>query len=90
MALGLGKRPGVAVVEIHGIIGGRVRVPVYERLLDSIARSHRYRAVLLDIDSPGGSATGSELLYHSLQKVAQQKPVVAYVRGMGASGGYYL
>ena len=90
MALGLGKRPGVAVVEIHGIIGGRVRVPVYERLLDSIARSHRYRAVLLDIDSPGGSATGSELLYHSLQKVAQQKPVVAYVRGIGASGGYYL
>jgi len=90
MALGLGRRSGVAVVEIHGIIGTRVRVPTYARLLDSIARSNRYRALLLDIDSPGGSASGSELLYHSLQKVAKDKPVVAYVRGIGASGGYYL
>lgn len=90
MTLGLRRRSGVAVVEIYGVIGARVRVPVYERIFDSIARSNRYRALLLDIDSPGGSATGSELLYHSLQKVALRKPVVAYVRGVGASGGYYL
>jgi protease-4 len=90
MVLGLRRRSGVAVLEIYGVIGGRVRVPLYERLLDSIARSSRYRALLLDIDSPGGSATGSDLLYHSLQKVAQHKPVVAYIRGVGASGAYYL
>lgn len=90
MALGIGRRGGVAVVEIHGVIGPRVRVPVYERLFDAVARSRRYRAMLLDIDSPGGSASGSELLYHSIKKVAERKPVVAYVRGVGASGGYYL
>jgi protease-4 len=90
MAIGIGRRGGVAVVEIHGVIGPRVRVPVYERLFDAVARSRRYRALLLDIDSPGGSASGSELLYHSIKKVAERKPVVAYVRGVGASGGYYL
>ena len=90
MALSFRRRGGVAVVEVFGVIGARVRVPVYERLLDSIARSNRYRALLLDINSPGGSASGSELLHHSLRKVAQRKPVVAYIRDIGASGGYYL
>ena len=90
MPFPLRKRPGVAVVEVHGVIGTRVRIPVYERLFDSIARSKRYAALVLDIDSPGGSASGSEVLYYSLKKVAETKPVVAYVRGLGASGGYYL
>ncbi len=86
----LRKRPGVAVVEVHGVIGTRVRIPVYERLFDSIAKSKRHGALVVDIDSPGGSASGSEVLYYAIRKVAAAKPVVAYVRGMGASGGYYL
>ena len=90
MALPFRKRPGVAVVEIHGVIGNQIRTPVYERLFDGIAQSKRYRALLLDIDSPGGSASGSEVLHHSLLKVAETKPIVAYVRGIGASGAYYL
>jgi protease-4 len=85
-----GRRGGVAVVEIHGVIGTRVRESVYARLFGAIGRNKQYKALLLDINSPGGSATGSDLMYHSLQKVAQQKPVVAYVSGIGASGGYYL
>jgi len=85
-----GSRTGVAVVEVYGIIGARVRAPVYTRLFDAVARSSRLRALLLDIDSPGGSASASEVLYHSLRKVGKTKPVVAYVRGTGASGGYYL
>ena len=46
--------------------------------------------MLLDIDSPGGSATGSEVLYRAIRRVAEVKPVYAYVRGMAASGDYYL
>ena len=84
------KRAGVAVVEIHGAIGSRVGIATYSRLFDSVARSKRFRALLLDIDSPGGSAAGSEVLYHDIRRVAEHKPVVAYVRGIGASGGYYL
>ena len=90
MPLGLGRGSGVAVLEMHGVIGTQVRVPVYARLLDNIANNKRYRALLLDIDSPGGSASGSEVLYRSLQRVSENKPVYAYVRGIGASGGYYL
>ncbi|PKB64006.1 MAG: hypothetical protein BZY80_04440 [SAR202 cluster bacterium Io17-Chloro-G2] len=90
MPFGLSRRGGVAVVELHGVIGTRIRTNTYSRLFDSIAKSKRFRAVLLDIDSPGGSASGSEVLYYSIRKVAESKPVVAYVRGMGASGGYYL
>lgn len=46
------KRAGVAVVEIYGIIGNHVRVPAYDRLFESIAKSRRFRALVLDIDSP--------------------------------------
>ena len=84
------RSAGVAIIEIHGAIGTRIRESVYARLFSDVASNKRYRALLLDIQSPGGSAAGSELLYHSLLKVAAQKPVVAHIRNLGASGGYYL
>lgn len=90
MGLRLRMLPAIAVVEVHGVIGSVVKAPVYSRLFDSIAKSNRYRALLVDIDSPGGSASSSDVLYHSIKKVAEHKPVVASVQGMGSSGGYYL
>ena len=84
------RRASVAIVEIHGVIGNHVKTPEFSRLIDSVAGNQRLKALLLDIDSPGGSATGSEVLYRAIQRVAEEKPVYAYVRGMGASGGYYL
>ena len=84
------RRSSVAIIEIHGIIGNHVKIPEFSRLIDSVAGNQRLKALLLDIDSPGGSATGSEVLYRAIQRVAEEKPVYAYVRGMGASGGYYL
>tara|TARA_B100000446_G_scaffold71303_1_gene67583 strand:+ start:109 stop:957 length:849 start_codon:yes stop_codon:yes gene_type:complete len=84
------RRSSVAIVEIHGVIGNHVKTPEFSRLIDSVAGNQRLKALLLDIDSPGGSATGSEVLYRAIQRVAEEKPVYAYVRGMGASGGYYL
>ncbi len=83
-------RSGVAVMEITGVIGGGARVPAYSRILEALRRDRRYRAVLVEIDSPGGTAAGSEALYHSLSRVAREKPVVAYIRGTGASGAYYI
>ena len=84
------RRSSVAIVEIHGVIGNHVKIPEFSRLIDSVAGNQRLKALLLDIDSPGGSATGSGVLYRAIQRVAEEKPVYAYVRGMGASGGYYL
>ena len=90
MPLRIRRRSSVAIVEIHGVIGNHVKTPEFSRLIDSVAGNQRLKALLLDIDSPGGSATGSEVLYRAIQRVAEEKPVYAYVRGMGASGGYYL
>ena len=84
------RRSNVAVIEIHGVIGNHVKIPEYSKLIDSMAKDTRLKALVLDIDSPGGSATGSEVLHRSLQRVAKVKPVYTYIRGMGASGGYYL
>ena len=90
MPFGLLRRSGVTVVEIHGIIGNQVRISAYSRLFESVARNKSIRALLLDIDSPGGSAAGSEVLFRGIQRVGEVKPVYAYVNGLGASGGYYL
>ena len=90
MPFGMGRGSGVAVVEMHGIIGTQIRANTYNRVLESVAKNNSYRALLLDIDSPGGSAAASETLHRGIQRVAESKPVVAYVRSIGASGGYYL
>ncbi len=90
MPLGIGRGSGVAVVEIHGVIGSQIRSTNYSRVFESIAKNKSHRAMLLDIDSPGGSASASEALHRSIERVAEIKPVFAFIRGMGASGGYYL
>ncbi len=90
MPFGIGRGAGVAVVELHGVIGNQIRPSAYSHIFETVAKSKSYRALLLDIDSPGGSASASEALHRSIERVAEAKPVLAYVRGIGASGGYYL
>ncbi len=90
MPLGIGRGSGVAVVELHGVIGSQILTSAYSRIFETVARNKSYRALLLDIDSPGGSASASEALHRSIERVAETKPVFAYIRGVGASGGYYL
>jgi len=48
------------------------------------------KAVVLRIDSPGGSALASDLIWHALMKLRDKKPIVVSVGDMAASGGYYL
>src|ERR1700681_3952627 len=74
-------RRRIAILPIRGVIGGVVRT-------DDLLRT--IRAVLLEIDSPGGGATASEALYLAVKRVAAVKPVVAWIRGTGASGAYFL
>lgn len=90
MELPLIPRKRVAIVEIHGTIGGAIRSQTYVPLLKRLREDGRTRAVVLDIDSPGGSATVSDYLYLELKKLARQKPLVAFVRGTCASGSYFL
>jgi protease-4 len=80
----------VAVVELYGTIGGAIRTQDYVPALKALREDKRVRAVVLDIDSPGGSAQVADYLYTEIRKVAARKPVVAFIRGVGASGGYFL
>jgi len=77
--------PQISRVTIQGIIRGD-----HERTeaLDNLARSRNTRAVIVHIDSPGGTTTGSEELHQALRRVAAQKPTVVVVDGLAASGGY--
>lgn len=74
----------IARVNIEGLIrNDQQRVEALERLEDSNAA-----AVLVHINSPGGTTSGSEQLYTSLMRLKQKKPMAVVVDGLAASGGY--
>ena len=74
----------VARVKITGLIrNDQERVESLEKLAKSSAK-----AVIVHIDSPGGTTAGSEQLHESLRRVAAAKPLVVVVDGLAASGGY--
>lgn len=59
-----------------------------DKVLAKIAEDDTVEALILSIDSPGGTVVGSEILYESIRKVSEKKPVVAVMRNVAASGGY--
>ena len=58
--------------------------------LSKAAHDPTVRAVVLRIDSPGGSALASDNIWHAVRKLAAVKPVVASMGDVAASGGYYI
>jgi protease-4 len=75
----------IARVTIEGLIrDDQERV----RQLDRLAQSSSARAVIVHVDSPGGTTAGSEQLYDSLMRLKEKKPLVIVVDGLAASGGY--
>src|SRR5215468_11583377 len=79
-------QPGayIARIKVQGLIrGNQNRVEVLGRLGRSSAR-----AVIVHIDSPGGTTAGSEQLYDSLRELQTKKPMVVVVDGLAASGAY--
>jgi protease-4 len=81
--------PQVAVVRVEGDIWGSYTASVRDAL-DQAGRERAVRAVVLDISSPGGEVTASEDLYYQVLSLRQDKPVVASIGEMAASGAYYL
>lgn len=77
-------------MQIRGAIGGALRTDDLIQTLGSARKNPRVRAVLLEIDSPGGTATASEQLHVAVRRLAAAKPVVAWIKGTGASGAYFL
>ena len=74
----------IARVKITGLIrNDQDRVEALDKLAKSSAK-----AVIVHVDSPGGTTAGSEQLHDSLRRVAAAKPLVVVVDGLAASGGY--
>jgi len=94
-------RTKLLVVSINGIIvdeplGGlpaRLGLVSAARLmLRAAAKDERVRAVLLEIDSPGGGITASDVLHNEVLRFREEsgKPVIALLNDLGASGAYYV
>ena len=75
----------IARITITGLIRGD-----HERVeaLDRLAKARDARAVIVHLDSPGGTTAGSEELLDALRRLSERKPTVAVVDGMAASGAY--
>ena len=92
------RPPVIGVIEIHGAIVSRARfgfakLASEDRVVGAIRaarRSSAVRGAVLHIDSRGGSAVASNRIHHEVMRLAEVKPVVAYMADVAASGGYYI
>ncbi len=93
------KRRAIRVLSLHGaIVTGEgsdfprqlVGAQAASRVIDRARKDRRTAGVVLHIDSRGGSAHASDLIWRSVLRLARKKPVVAYFGDVAASGGYYL
>jgi protease-4 len=75
----------IARVKVEGLITGD---RPFLKMLEKLEKADRVKAVIIDIDSPGGTTAGSEAVYEGIRKIAAKKPVVSVMGTIAASGGY--
>ncbi|MBN1944208.1 MAG: signal peptide peptidase SppA [Bradymonadales bacterium] len=96
-----GRRPTVAVVYVDGDImeGASGRLPVVGRitghrtlvdLFERLRHNRQVSAIVLRVDSPGGSAWASEEIWRAIDQTDERIPVVVSMGNKAASGGYYV
>jgi protease-4 len=96
-------RDKILVIELAGVLAeepiftleARPAVPLLARVreeLEKAAEDDRVKAIVLRINSPGGTVTASDILYHEITHFKERRkiPVVASILDVGASGGYYV
>jgi protease-4 len=96
------KGPAIAVLHIDGSIvdgesasgglmgGSSVGSRTIRNALEDILKHDKIKGVVVRVDSPGGSAVASEIMWQGIKRVAAKKPVWVSVGSMAASGGYYV
>ena len=99
----LGSEPRVSVINLHGVImqsgggptvlGSRlINLETTRTIIDKAFKPARLQAVILNINSPGGTPVQSDLVSAYIKEKAAQHnvPVIAFVEDLAASGGYWL
>lgn len=82
-------RDKVAIISVAGAILNGKSV---KRQIDRVREDENVKAVVLRVDSPGGTVYGSDYIYHHLKRLRKEKaiPLVVSMGGIAASGGYYV
>lgn len=94
----------ILLVRIRGVIhetdedesnpfkAGKDMIEELKKDLEAARKRKAIKAILLEINSPGGEVTASDVIYHQINKLREQtgKPVIALIGTMGASGAYYV
>ncbi len=87
----------IAVIPLRGLISSSMDGQVGDSMVDDLRlaleqarEDDEVRAVVLEIDSPGGEVTASDTIYNAVVKTRAKKPVVVHMGSVAASGGYYV
>ncbi len=80
----------IAIISVEGTIMGDETF--VKKQIDHVRDDDSIKAVVLRVDSPGGTVTGSDYIYHHLKKLAEDRriPLVVSMGSVAASGGYYV
>ncbi len=79
----------IATLNFSGVINNN-SISRYLPIFDYIKSKNKIAGLILIINSGGGDANATEILYNKLLEVSQEKPVYALIEGIGASGAYWL
>ena len=82
-----GILPHVARITVSGLITDDRKM---SELIDKVAKAEQVKAVILDINSPGGTTTGGEAMYDAVRRLAEKKPVVAVCGTLATSAAYIV
>jgi protease-4 len=100
-SLGLNKGERIAVIYATGTIGSgssenspsgdqSIGSDTVAKALNDAAADTSIKAIVLRVDSPGGSGLASDIIWHAVEAANQRKPVVVSMGDVAASGGYYI
>lgn len=83
-------RNRIAMVTVQGIIHGELANDVYQQLKEA-RQDRRVKGLIVRVNSPGGTISASDQIYREIQKFREEEkiPVIAFMQGVAASGGYY-
>jgi len=84
------SRNKIAVINLQGLIHGQLASEIYQQL-KMAGRDRRVKGLIIRVNSPGGTISASDQIYTQIKKFRDEQnvPVIAFMQGVAASGGYY-
>src|SRR5436853_667687 len=100
-SVGLNKGERIAIIYASGEIGGgrsddgsfggqSTGSDTMVKAINDARKDDSIKAIVLRVDSPGGSAYASDMIWHAVEEAKKKKPIVVSMGDMAASGGYYI